>query len=84
MLERAGGKGKLNKIQKFEDLIVWKESVRLSDNNYKSLKNCKDFGLRDKNQRSSVSIPSNISERFDQKGEVLLILSLHSVGSFKN
>jgi hypothetical protein len=84
MLERAGGKGKLNKIQKFEDLIVWKESVRLSDNIYKSLKNCKDFGLRDKNQRSSVSIPSNISEGFDQKGEVLLILSLHSLGSFKN
>ena len=37
----------LNKIQKFEDLNVWKESVRLSVNIYKSLKNCKDFGLRD-------------------------------------
>ncbi len=84
MLERAGGKGKLNKIQKFEDLIVWKESVRLSDNIYKSLKNCKDFGLRDKNQRSSVSIPSNISEGFDQKGEVLMIFSFHFSGSFKN
>ena len=84
MLEREGGKGKLNKIQKFEDLIVWKESVRLYDNVYKSLKNCKDFGLRDKNQRSSVSIPSYISEGFDQKGEVLMILSLHSLGSFKN
>ena len=84
MLERAGGKGKLNKIQKFEDLIVWKESVRLSDNIYKSLKNCKDFGLRDKNQRSSVSISSNISEGFDQKEEVLMIFSFHFSGSFKN
>ena len=37
----------LKKIQKFEDLNVWKESVMLSVNIYKSLKNCKDFGLRD-------------------------------------
>ncbi len=83
MLEREGGKGKMNKIQKFENLIVWKESIRLSDNIYKSLKSCKDFGLRDKNQISSVSIPSYISEGFDQKVEVLMILSLYSLGSFK-
>ena len=58
----------MNKIQKFEDLNVWKESVKLSVNIYKALKNCKDFGLRDQIQRSAVSIPSNISEGFDRKG----------------
>ncbi len=31
------------------------------------MKNCKDFGLRDQIQRSTVSIPSDISESFDRK-----------------
>jgi len=55
------------KIEKFEDLNVWKESMRLSANTYKALKLCKDFGLRDKMQRASVSIPSNISEGFERE-----------------
>ena len=67
----------LNKIQKFEDLNVWKESVRLSVNIYKALKNCKDFGLRDQIQRSAVSIPSNISEGFDRKGNKEFIQLLY-------
>jgi hypothetical protein len=67
----------LNKIQKFEDLNVWKESVKLSVNIYKALKNCKDFGLRDQIQRSAVSIPSNISEGFDRKGNKEFIQFLY-------
>ncbi len=67
----------LNKIQKFEDLNVWKESVKLSVNIYKVLKNCKDFGLRDQIQRSAVSIPSNISEGFDRKGNKEFIQFLY-------
>ncbi|MEE9431400.1 MAG: four helix bundle protein [Melioribacteraceae bacterium] len=54
-------------IEKFEDLNVWKESMRLSVNVYKALKNCKDFGLRDQMQRASVSVPSNISEGFERE-----------------
>ncbi len=54
------------KIEKFEDLIVWKESMRLAVDIYKRLKGNKDFGLRDQMQRASVSIPSNISEGFDR------------------
>ncbi|MCD4819941.1 MAG: four helix bundle protein [Candidatus Cloacimonetes bacterium] len=53
-------------IEKFEDLIVWKDSMRLVIDIYKNLRECKDFGLRDQMQRASVSIPSNISEGFDR------------------
>jgi len=51
--------GKKGKIEKFEDLEVWKKSVRLSIQVYDELKNCKDYGLRDQIQRSAVSVPSN-------------------------
>ena len=54
------------KIGKFEDLEVWKISMNLSVLIYRALKNCKDFGLRDQIQRSSVSIPSNIAEGFER------------------
>jgi four helix bundle protein len=48
-------------IQSFEDLDVWKESMRLSIEIYNLLANCNDFGLRRQMQRASVSIPSNIA-----------------------
>lgn len=34
-------------IGKFEDLNVWKESMRLSIDVYKELRTCKDFALKD-------------------------------------
>ncbi len=67
----------MDKIEKIEDLNVWKEGVRLSVGIYKSLKNCKDYGLRDQIQRSAVSIPSNISEGFDRKGNKEFIQFLY-------
>jgi len=54
-------------IEKFEDLNVWKEAMRLSVDVYKVLNKCKDFGLRDQMQRASVSIPSNIAEGFERE-----------------
>ena len=67
----------VTKIQKFEDLEVWKEGVRLSVEIYKSLGGCKDYSLRDQIQRSSVSIPSNISEGFERKGNKEFIQFLY-------
>jgi len=58
--------GKIRMIEKFEDLEVWKKSVRLSIQIYKELKNCKDYGLRDQIQRSAVSISSNIAEGYER------------------
>lgn len=57
----------IKKIEKFEDLTIWQESLEIAVNVYNDLKGCKDFGLRDQIQRSSVSIPSNIAEGFDRQ-----------------
>ena len=46
----------------FEDLEVWKKSCRLTVKLYNLLRDCRDYGLKDQMLRSSVSIPSNISE----------------------
>ncbi len=54
------------KIKKFEDLDVWKESMRLTVDIYKIFSNCKDYSFRDQVQRAAVSIPSNISEGYDR------------------
>lgn len=54
------------RIEKFEDLDVWQESMRMAVDIYKKFSESKDFGFRDQIQRSSVSIPSNISEGYDR------------------
>ena len=64
-------------VHKFEDLNVWKESMRLARDIYRELKNCKDFGLRDQMQRSAVSIPSNIAEGFERNSNKEFIRFLY-------
>ena len=65
------------RIEKFEDLNVWKESMRLSVELYGSLKDCKDYGFRDQIQRSAVSIPSNIAEGFERQSNKEFIRFLY-------
>jgi len=67
----------VEKIEKFEDLNVWKEAMRLSVELYKSLKDCKDYGLRDQIQRSVTSIPSNIAEGFERQSNKEFIQFLY-------
>ena len=55
------------RIFNFEDLEIWKEGMRLSVSIFKLMISCKDFGFKDQIQRSSVSIPSNISEGFERQ-----------------
>ncbi len=56
-----------NKIEKFEDLQIWQDSVTIAVEIYALFKDSKDFGFRDQIQRSSVSIPSNIAEGYDRQ-----------------
>ena len=67
----------MGNIEKFEDLDVWKEGVRLSVDIYQALKSSKDFSFRDQIQRSAVSISSNISEGFERKGNKEFIQFLY-------
>ena len=55
------------KKSQFEDLEIWKESMRISLKVYEVMKKCKDFGFKDQIQRASISIPSNIAERFERQ-----------------
>src|SRR6056297_2169956 len=64
-------------IEKFEDLDVWKESMRLAIKIYGNLANCKSYGLKNQIQRSAVSIPSNIAEGYDRGTNKEYINFLH-------
>ncbi len=55
------------KIEKFEDLVIWQDGVTIAVEIYALFNNSKDFGFRDQIQRSSVSIPSNIAEGYDRQ-----------------
>ena len=46
----------------FEKLEVWKKSSRLAVDIVKVLEKCRNYGYVDQITRSSLSIPSNISE----------------------
>ncbi|MBC8526532.1 MAG: four helix bundle protein [Candidatus Cloacimonetes bacterium] len=56
----------MKRIEKFEDLEVWQEGMRLVVEIYQQFKKIKDYGFRDQIQRAAVSIPSNIAEGFDR------------------
>jgi four helix bundle protein len=51
----------------FESLEIWQDSMNLCLQVYKSLDKCKDYGLKEQLQRSSVSVPSNIAEGFERQ-----------------
>jgi four helix bundle protein len=61
----------------FEDLDVWKRSCCLTVAIYKSLQNCRDYGLKDQMTRSAVSIASNIAEGAERSGHAEFIRFLH-------
>ncbi len=79
------------KINRFEDLEVWKLS-RIFVKEIYSITNTnpfsKDFGLREQIRRASISIMSNISEGYERKGKKefihFLYLSKGSAGEIRS
>ena len=62
---------KKEKIEKFEDLIAWQKARVLTKEIYQITRLgefAKDFGLSGQIQKASVSIMSNIAERFERGG----------------
>ena len=53
-------------IQRFEDLLIWKEAQELCTSIYITFKNNRDRGFKDQIQRAAVSIMNNIAEGFDR------------------
>ncbi|MBO1518824.1 four helix bundle protein [Oceanisphaera pacifica] len=51
----------------FEKLEVWRRSVWLSADIYKTLHALKDFGFKDQITRSGLSVPSNIAEGMSRR-----------------
>lgn len=66
-----------NRIRCFEDLDVWKESMRLAVDIYRCFNNCRDYGFRDQIRRAAVSVPSNIAEGFERSSNKEFIYFLH-------
>lgn len=68
-------------FEKFEELEVWKLSMELCTNIYELTNKdlfSNDYGLKDQIRRSSISIPSNISEGFerDSKNQFVYFLTI--------
>src|SRR5215471_17978173 len=59
-------------IERFEDLIAWQKSRKLTRDIYQITRAgsfAKDFGLSGQIQRAAVSIMSNIAEGFERGGQ---------------
>ena len=69
--------GMENNYHSFEDLLIWQEGMDICYQIYDQLSNCRDFGLKDQMQRSSVSIPSNIAEGFELSSNRAFIRHLY-------
>ena len=61
----------------FEELDAWKRACRLAVGIYESLRNCRDYGLKDQMTRSAVSIASNIAEGAERNSRAEYIRFLH-------
>jgi four helix bundle protein len=61
------------KIEKFEDILAWQNSMALCNDIYDLTYNenfIKDFALREQIRKSAISIPSNIAEGFERGSNI--------------
>jgi len=60
----------MSKVDRFEDLEVWKNARKLANTIYRLTQKgllSRDFGLRDQMQRAAVSVLSNVAEGFESQ-----------------
>ncbi len=73
------------KIERFEDLEIWKDAIRIGVQIYKITeegKLQKDFSAKDQLRRAAVSISNNIAEGFEyNNNKSFLRFLLYSKGS---
>src|SRR2546423_2048057 len=63
---------RMNKIERFEDIVAWQKARILTREIYAATKIgqfAKDFGLKGQIQRASVSSMANIAEGFERGGD---------------
>jgi four helix bundle protein len=63
---------RMNKIERFEDIVAWQKARVLAKEIYASTKAglfAKDYGLKDQIQRASVSAMANIAEGYERGGD---------------
>jgi four helix bundle protein len=53
----------------FQDLEIWKESLKMTVDVYQTFKTNKDYSFKDQIQRASVSVMNNIAEGFERQSE---------------
>jgi len=81
----------LSTIKSFEDLVIWQESRKFTNNIYKLTKKFPQeelYGLTSQMRRDAVSVMSNIAEGFDRRTTKefisFLIISRASVSEVQN
>ncbi len=57
------------KISRFEDILSWQKSRKLTNLIYNQFSDINDRGFKDQIQRASVSIMNNIAEGFERNSD---------------
>ena len=59
----------MSRVERFEDLTIWKEARTFVGEIYKKFAHVKDFGFRDQVQRAAVSVMNNIAQGFGRNSD---------------
>ena len=66
-----------------ENMRIWQEARSFTNDIYKMMSSCKDYGFRDQIQRATVSIMNNIAEGFESGSDAKFLNFLNIFFSIK-
>lgn len=55
----------MRESDRFEDLFIWQDAIKLAKDTFTLFENCKSFSLKSQIERAVISISSNIAEGFE-------------------